>query len=337
MAEYDETLDDSEDPSYVEDYAAALERLRQKKAAAQAMSQGNEMSPLGKALTALASGYAGGLLKKDGGDIYRQNMATRQAAAANQAKLAALDVGDEMKGLAALTNLRAAAEKTRNLATTREKERKSEREFRTSERLAGEAAALKRAGITSGAKSAKESAADETNLRKEITGLSTSKDMREVASAYEKIKAAAKVPSAAGDMSLIYGFMKMEDPESSVKEGEFASAANSGSISDKAIAAYNKVLSGQRLSPEQRADFLKQSGNMFNAQVTAYKRNIDFYETLAKKKNIDPSLLGPTYNPVQLGPSDSAGSVVVSKGSQRLRIPVSDLASAEAEGFKRTN
>lgn len=170
MAEYDEYLDGSQDPSYIEDYASALERLRQKKAEAQAMSQVQDMSPLGKALTALASGYAGGLLKRDGGDIYRQNMAARQAAAANQAKLAALDVGDEMKQLSALTNLRAAAEKTRNLAALREKERQSEREFRTSERKAGEEAALKRARLAGEIKASSASEKPGTKEEKDAAG-----------------------------------------------------------------------------------------------------------------------------------------------------------------------
>ena len=82
---------------------------------------------------------------------------------------------------------------------------------------------------------------------------------QQVARGYGRVLAATANPSAAGDMSLVFAYMKMLDPTSSVREGEQASAQNAGSIPERVRAAYNKAVSGQRFTPEQRADFINQA------------------------------------------------------------------------------
>lgn len=62
----------------------------------------------------------------------------------------------------------------------------------------------------------------EMAMRKEVTD--RVKDQREVLTMYQKVQAAAHQPSAANDLSLIFGYMKMLDPGSVVREQEFANA-----------------------------------------------------------------------------------------------------------------
>lgn len=79
--------------------------------------------------------------------------------------------------------------------------------------------------------------------------------------------------SAAGDMSLLYSYMKMLDPNSTVREGEYATAQNAGSISDKIRVFYNKYLEGgEKLTDSQRKDFLDQSKSLLQNQLTVQKR-----------------------------------------------------------------
>lgn len=59
------------------------------------------------------------------------------------------------------------------------------------------------------------------------------------------------------DIALVFQFMKTLDPGSTVREGEYATAANSGSIPQNIINAYNKAVDGEFLSAKQRAEFLK--------------------------------------------------------------------------------
>ena len=113
--------------------------------------------------------------------------------------------------------------------------------------------------------------------------------------AYQKIETAAKNPSAAGDISLIFGFMKVLDPTSVVREGEFATASNAGGVSDTVRNMYNKALNGERLGENIRSDFLNQSRNIVESQRQLSKDLIDRYTEVAKNYKLDPNQI--VYDP----------------------------------------
>jgi len=120
-----------------------------------------------------------------------------------------------------------------------------------------------------------------TTLRKEFSN--QSKVYIDVRDAYGRVLSSAKDPSAAGDLALIFNFMKILDPGSVVREGEFANAENSGSVPQRIWAKYNKVLQGERLSPEMRADFLNRSKMLYKKQEGSHKQLREEYSRLAKK------------------------------------------------------
>ena len=117
-----------------------------------------------------------------------------------------------------------------------------------------------------------------------------SKEFIGVANSYQRILDSAADPSAAGDLSLIFNYMKVLDPGSTVREGEFATAQQAGSIPARVVAQYNKVLNGERLAPEQRTDFVDRADRLYKGQETRWKKNTrDRYETLARQlAGIDP-------------------------------------------------
>lgn len=86
------------------------------------------------------------------------------------------------------------------------------------------------------------------------------KNDRTVISAFQNLKATPA--SAAGDISFIFQYMKMLDPGSVVREGEFATAQNAASVPDQVRNLYNRALSGERLNPEQRQQFLQAAGSL---------------------------------------------------------------------------
>lgn len=98
--------------------------------------------------------------------------------------------------------------------------------------------------------------------------------------AYNRMVASAQDPSPAGDLSLIFNYMKVLDPGSTVREGEFATAANSGTIGDKIANIYNKVASGERLTTQQRTDFLNQSKKLY---TSASKQQKQINETFSQR------------------------------------------------------
>lgn len=76
---------------------------------------------------------------------------------------------------------------------------------------------------------------------------------------------------AAGDLGLIFNYMKMLDPGSVVREGEFANAQNAAGVPDRVVNLYNQLLTGERLKPKQR--------DMFKGQAEAY------FDAMAQKED----------------------------------------------------
>ena len=155
---------------------------------------------------------------------------------------------------------------------------------------AKEAAKTKRANIIASGQGLKEA----TGLRKEFEGLPEVKDFRQMQTAYSKISTVAKNPSAAGDISLVYNYMKMLDPGSTVREGEYATAKNAAGVPDQIRNTFNKLRSGEFLSPEQRKDFSNQARNIYNSQQELVsKREQDYSGSLAQSYGAAPKNVIP--------------------------------------------
>ena len=128
----------------------------------------------------------------------------------------------------------------------------------------------------------------ETRVRQEFAGLPAVKEYSTVRDAFSRIQSVGKKASAAGDLALIFGYMKILDPGSTVREGEFANAQNAGGVPDKVIAAYNKVARGERLSDRQRADFLNRSNDLFSSQRRIYEKTAEQYKSLSGRLGLSP-------------------------------------------------
>lgn len=129
---------------------------------------------------------------------------------------------------------------------------------------------------------------DASALRKEFNALPEVKSFREASTSFDKIQRAAATPSAAGDLSLIFAYMKVLDPGSTVREGEFAAAAAAAGADQRLLGAIEKVRSGQKLTPEQRADFVARAKDLYAAQRAQYDTQAALYRRLAEKQGADP-------------------------------------------------
>lgn len=77
--------------------------------------------------------------------------------------------------------------------------------------------------------------------------------------------------SAVGDLSLIFGYMKMLDPGSVVREGEFATAQNAAGVPERIMNIYNKLITGERLNASQRNSFKGQAKNLYSSALESEK------------------------------------------------------------------
>lgn len=115
---------------------------------------------------------------------------------------------------------------------------------------------------------------------------------------YQAVQAAAKDPSAAGDLAMVFAFMKTLDPASTVREGEFANAQNATGVPDRVRNVYNRAMSGERLNPTQRADFLKQAGSQYSQAQKRQQGLIQVYSARAKANNLPPDQVVIDYDKV---------------------------------------
>jgi len=127
-----------------------------------------------------------------------------------------------------------------------------------------------------------------SELRRERSGLPTTKATQDVSAAYNKIQSAMANPSPAGDMSLIFNYMKMLDPGSTVREGEYATAQQATGVPNQILNAYNRALKGEGLNPDQRKDFAGQAGRIYKSQLDVQKQVDSQFGELAKKSGSDP-------------------------------------------------
>jgi len=144
-------------------------------------------------------------------------------------------------------------------------------------------------------------------LRQEHTKLS--KRFIDVRDSFGRILESKQDPSAAGDLSLIFNYMKMLDPESVVRESEFATAENSGSVPDRIIARYNKVREGQRLSPNQRADFFDRAKRLHNRQLKTQRDLDKRFKGLSKRFGIPSDLTVQDFSLKDQKPQQSSGEL----------------------------
>ena len=141
------------------------------------------------------------------------------------------------------------------------------------------------------AKGKQQSFKDVTDLRKEYSSNPVTKDTQNITASWERVQGGFQEPSAAGDLNLIFGYMKMLDPGSTVREGEFANAQNSASVPEAIRARFNRIQSGERLTPDQRKDFFKQAENVVKGQFKIQDRIDNEYRRLAKQNNFDEKQL----------------------------------------------
>lgn len=116
-----------------------------------------------------------------------------------------------------------------------------------------------------------------------------SKTFVQVRDSYGRVLESSNNPSPAGDLALIFNYMKMLDPGSVVRESEFANAASTGAYGERVKAAVGKVATGERLSDVMRKDFLDRSKMLFNRTKKNQDKLQSEYSRLANAFEVDPS------------------------------------------------
>jgi hypothetical protein len=172
----------------------------------------------------------------------------------------------------------------------------------------------------------------ETKFRKEYND--QTKPYQEVKSAYGRVLSSDD--SAVGDLSLIFGYMKMLDPGSVVREGEFATAQNAAGVPERITNIYNKVATGQRLSPSQRESFKGQAKGLYNSALEGEKTVRTGLERISKGYGLNTENIfysATEQAPVGAPPASAVNSVKV--GGQTYTRPA-NFTDAQWAAYKQS-
>jgi hypothetical protein len=137
-------------------------------------------------------------------------------------------------------------------------------------------------------------------LRNEFT--TAAKPLIDMRQQVGRIEAAYKDTTPVGDIAMTYQFMKMLDPTSVVREGEYATAQNAAGVPDRIRQQWNALVDGNRLSPGVRDDMYKQAQAQYGVIEKQHTELENRYGELAtrqglKREDVVIDLRGGTKTP----------------------------------------
>jgi hypothetical protein len=144
----------------------------------------------------------------------------------------------------------------------------------------------------------------EVQLRQEYEGLPPVKTYQIVRDNYERIRQGVAQGTGAGDLAIVFGYMKMLDPTSVVREGEQAAATDVSGVPSKILNLYNSVVAGAKLPPEARTELLGAATEVYK-QAAANVGDVNKrYSAIATNYQLDPTRIVQT-------PEEYPGSLIV--------------------------
>ena len=115
----------------------------------------------------------------------------------------------------------------------------------------------------------------------------TTKNTRVMGAAYNKIKklygAGGKEMRGSDTIAMVFSYMKVLDPTSTVREGEFATAANAGGLGEKVRNFLNSLLEGEIISAKVATDMVGTVKKVLQGQQTSQKEYDKRMYDLAKR------------------------------------------------------
>lgn len=136
------------------------------------------------------------------------------------------------------------------------------------------------------------------------------------------LRALAKVDSGAGDLAIVFAFMKALDPDSAVREAEYDNAAATGAPTQRMMALVSKWWTGEKLTPKQRAEFIRAAEQSQVGHKAAADKTLGTLRYVAKKRGFDFRAVG------------LEDTVRVTNGKETREIDASDLEDAQRDGYR---
>ena len=124
-------------------------------------------------------------------------------------------------------------------------------------------------------------------LRSDFRAAPIYKGFEETKAAKLQIDQAAKMGSPAGDLAAATKIMKILDPGSVVRESELGMAMAATGVEDRVRNYASMVVSGEKLTPTQRKDFIELSDKLYNAAAGQFNQKRSEYASIAERNKLD--------------------------------------------------
>lgn len=124
-------------------------------------------------------------------------------------------------------------------------------------------------------------------LRSDFRAEPVYKGFEETKAAKNQIDQAAKMASPAGDLAAATKIMKILDPGSVVRESELGMAMAATGVEDRVKNYANMVITGEKLTPAQRKDFIDLSNKLYNASAEQFNQKRNEYAGIADRNKLD--------------------------------------------------
>ena len=123
-------------------------------------------------------------------------------------------------------------------------------------------------------------------LRSDFRSEPVYKGFEEIKAAKNQIDQAVTMASPAGDLAAATKIMKILDPGSVVRESELGMAMSAAGLGDKLGNYAQMIISGQKLTPDQRKDFAALSDKLYNSAAQQYNTKREEYAGIAQANGL---------------------------------------------------
>lgn len=128
-------------------------------------------------------------------------------------------------------------------------------------------------------------------IEKELRGelVKSVESYENVKGAYDNIKDFSKQRTGASDMGMVYSYIKLLDPTSTVGPGEKTTAENSGGIPENIRGQINHWLGKGSLSDTQRKNLIAGAKTLYGTKAKSYKQKTNQIKDLAERYKVNPA------------------------------------------------
>lgn len=173
------------------------------------------------------------------------------------------------------------------------------------------------------------------DMRKEYNSLDEVKAFKPVRASFLKVKKSSEKPSAAGDLALVFNYMKILDPGSVVRESEFKTASDATAWLQKSEAdgvaipapiaqAIRKLKDGTILTDAQRKDFVNIARKAASAQFAPVKDSYLQYRNIVNQMQLPEGLTLP--DNYQMIEDELAGQIPIESSSNAITTDQGDYS-----------